>query len=111
MIEKERLIKVIVKQLLLDDEPETNLEKELSELHEVLDYSDLIETHQDILQSVWASYSIWELTDIWTIAYYEKLIGEDTWTTTIIHIGYPDMSYSTVDELLEEINNLNSKVI
>lgn len=101
MITREKLIEVLSR--IFSENTEEKITDELKDMNIFLDYSDKIETFQDIITNLKLSFNISELSDWWTIAYYEK-------NKRIIHIWDMNMSYESIDELLNELNTFESLV-
>lgn len=101
MITREKLIEVWM-DCTWTDTPE-EFEELILEWLSTHYYSDVIEYLQNIITKLELSFWIEELIDWWTIAYYES-------NKRIIHIWDMSMSYDSIDELLNELNEFESLV-
>ena len=102
MITREQLVTIWMDVTWTDTEQE--FEELISKWLDTHYYSDVLEYMQLIVEKLWLSFWIEELSNKWAIAFYEK------WNT-IIHIGYPDMSYDSINDLLHELNTFEDLVL
>ena len=92
-------IKLANKHLWLDND-----EKELN-LWDRYDYSDALWSYVDLLNAMWLSYTVSELTEQWTVVHYE------IWDEEIIIEKWFDFDYDSYQELYDELYRLESLVI
>ena len=83
------------------------IEKELELINYLnsMDYSDCLESYVDLLNAMWLSYTVSELTDEWTVVHYEL------WDEEIIIEKWFDFNYNSYQELYDELYRLESLVI
>ena len=79
-------------------------EEDLKCLTSFVDYSDAVECHQWLLDAMECSFTVSELSWVWTVAYYEL------WDELIIIDKY-SLCYDSYEELYKEICRLESLVI
>ena len=80
-------------------------ENELINYSNSMDYSDILESYVDLLNSMWLSYTVSELTDEWTVVNYEL------WDEEIIIKKWFDFDYNYYKELYDELYRLESLII
>ena len=80
-------------------------ENELINYSNSMDYSEILESYVDLLNAMWLSYTVSELTDEWTVVNYEL------WDEEIIIEKWFDFDYNSYQELYDELYRLESLII
>lgn len=99
MITRKQLIDATISCWAADNEEEVI--EYITSLNNTFDYEDITNAIQMIITELELSFYISELSSYWAIAYYEYY---KDWEYGIIHIGNPNMTYNSIEELVDELN-------
>ena len=104
MITRKQLIDATISCWEADNEEEVI--EYITSLNKTFDYEDITNAIQMIITELELSFYIAELSSYWAIAYYEYY---EDWEYGIIHIGNPNMTYNSIEELVDELNKFEHK--